>query len=163
MITVEQLLKMPVGEKVGGFELTVKTDKKKWQVGQNWIHQVTLTDTTGDILADVNLGPKYAPLQRSSSIRVIIGIIQAAEISNEKIKRTGIKLFVDQYTVPITIGEPPETMNFSNGEPIKVVRGKIKCWLTAAKVQQNGATIEEVDGFVHHPLLKEIIDSIMEG
>ncbi len=133
-MTIAQLLSMPVDTKVGGFDVIVKTAKKKWQVGDKWIHQVLLMDETGEMLADVNIGINK-PMIRGQKFRVIVSEIQAAE--------KGIKLYVDQFQIE-TITEPPDIMAFAENECTKVVTGKIKTWLVAGCLQ-SGTPTNEVD------------------
>ena len=154
-MTVKQLLEMPIGYKTGGFDLTIKTAKKKWQVGKKWMHQIVLMDETGEIWADVNIG-KNIPLIARTQIHITFCEIQDSEHHNNPCK----KLYVDQFTQPAQIGEPP--MGFEYGDSVKTIRSKILCLLTAARFQ-SGAATDEILKFVNNPQLKEIVDKIMEG
>ena len=137
MITIEQLKKMPIGYRTGGFIKTIKTAKKKWQVDSKWMHQVLLTDETGDMLADVNIGT-YSPLIGGQEIRIIVCEIQETEVRNVPT----LKLYIDQFTMP-SVTEPPDVMNFAGASP-NVIRGKIKTWLVAGCLQ-SGTPPAEVD------------------
>lgn len=150
---ISDIQTFPVGYTFGGgFPLVVKTMKKKWQLEDKWIRQCVLTDGTGDILADVNLGKGH--LGRGNIIKIIVAEIQATD--------TGKKMYVDQYDVP-TQTEPDEPfMTFLDNEQIKTIRSKILCWLTAAKFQ-SGATTHEALNFLEDPDLRKIVDRIMEG
>lgn len=152
MIMIEQIKEMPIGTRFGGFTKTIKTAKKKWQVDGKWIHQVQLMDKTGDMLADVNIG-KYEPLIGGQEIRIIVAEVQETEVRNVPT----LKLYVDQFSMP-TITEPPDVMNLSNGEPARVIRGKIKTWL-AAGCLQSGTPPREVD----RDGIDSLVDWIMEG
>lgn len=132
---IKQILQMPIGQKLGGFVLAVKTAKKKWQIGDNWVHQVLFVDSTGEILADVNIG-KYIPLQRGREYRVVVAEVQAEE-------KLGKKLYVDQFAAITQIGEPDNVMDFPAGESERVIKSKIKCWLVAACIQ-GGKQIEDI-------------------
>lgn len=124
-MNIQQLKEMPAGTRVGGFSLTIKTAKKKWQVDGKWIHQVLVMDNTGEMLADVNI-VKNIPLQRAQTFRVIVSEIQAAE--------QGTKLCVDQFQLD-TITEPDNIIDFVAGESDRTIKGKIKTWLVAACLQ----------------------------
>ena len=142
---------MPGTQFTDGDTFTIKTAKKKWETTSGWMQQVLLTDKTGDILADVNIGSNI-PLQRNQQISLIAAEIQPSE--------DGAKLYIDIFELVTQIGEPP--MTYSTGEPTRIVRGKIKCWLVAGKVQA-GFTGKEILTFAKSDELKQIIDSIMEG
>jgi len=152
---IADIQKYPVGYRFGGCSFTVKTTKKTWQLAdKTWIHQVVLMDETGEMYADVKIG-KYNPLVRGQEIRLVVCEIQKDE-------KQGTKIYVCQFEKATAIGEPPRAMDFPGGEPLNVVRGKIKCWLAAAKVQA-GATIEQQYEYVRDPMLAKIIDEIMNG
>ena len=126
---IKQLLMQPIGQKIGAFPLSIKTYKKNWQVGKIWWCQVICMDETGEMPVDVKIGAQYNPIRgRGSVIHVIVAEVQEAEYLGKDRK----KLVVDQFTIPETIGEPPQTDNYY-GENPQVIRGKVKCWLVAAK------------------------------
>ena len=124
-MTIKQLLAMPIGEKVGGFDLTIKTAKKKWQIGSKWMHQVLAMDETGEMLVDVNIA-KNIPLQRAQTFWVIVSEIQDSE--------QGKKLYVDQFQLA-TVTEPDNVMDFGLAESERVIKSKVKCWLVAGCLQ----------------------------
>jgi hypothetical protein len=152
MTTIKQLLAMPLGYKTGGFAKTIKTAKKKWQVNGKWVHQVLLTDETGDMLADVNIGG-YVPLIAGQEIRVVVCEIQATETGPFASGKT--KLYVDQFVRP-TVTEPPDVMDFAE-ESAKIIRGKIKTWLVAGCLQ-SGTPPKEVD----RAGIESLVDWVME-
>lgn len=158
-MTINQLLSMPTGSRTGSFYLTVKTAKKKWQVGDVWYHQVLLVDETGEMLADVCIG-KYNPLIAGQRPWIIVCEVQEAEIDHTKASRTGKKLLVSEFRHD-TVTEPPE-MGMLSGEGEKVIRSKILCWLTAAKIE-TGESAAGVRAYIKSPILKEIVDFIIEG
>jgi len=169
MITIKQILEAPVGERFGGIELTVKTAKKWFQVGEKWIHQVVLTDATGDILADVKLGFRKLPtvLIRGETIKIIVAEVQAAVPGKQNVQ-TGKKLYVDQFrrppgkTADEHLAEEEEQIELWKVEAAQIVRSKIKCLLVSSKVR-TGADIHSVLLFAEDSDLVEIIDEIVKG
>jgi len=124
MTTVDQLLKMPIGSKTGGFELSIKTFKKTWQVGDVWFSQVILMDETGEIPADVKVGKKYNPIRgRATSIKITVCEIQEAEYLGKDRK----KLLVDQYILPtMTMDEYADEQEALALKWNKEIEGKIR-------------------------------------
>jgi len=152
-VKVSQIQEFPIGYKFGGgFPLTVKTLKKKWEINGGRVQQCVLTDETGDILADVNL--RKGTLMRTWIINIIVAEIQATD--------TGKKMYVGQWSVPTMTADDLPIMDFASGDQTKTIRSKILCWLTAGKVQ-SGASAPEVLEFVEDPILKKVVDRIMEG
>ena len=148
MTTIKQLQNMPVGTRVGGFDKTIKTAKKMWQVDDVWFQQVLLMDETGEMLADVRIGSKRIQLQRTQEIHITVVEIREGE--------KGEFLYIEQYH-PLTTTEPPYTPNFTGDE--RVVRSKIKCWLIASAIQGNQINIINNDMKTNVNLL---VDFIME-
>ncbi len=149
MINIKTLLDNPP-QRIGGFKKTIKTCKKMWQVGDNWVHQVVLTDETGDILTDVMIGKQCIKLQRTQEIHVVVG-----ETRNDYDK---IVLFVEEYVIA-SATEPPYVPNFTGEE--KVVRSKIKCWLVASGIQSKQINLS--DNFdVAKAKIELLVDFIME-
>ncbi len=135
-MTVKQLLAMEIGTKTGGgFPLTIKTVKKRWQASHTncWIHQIILTDLTGDILADV-VCPNNIPFTRTSELLIVICWIQAAE--------NGKKLFVEEWRQE-SITEPPDRLAWATGEEERIIRGKIRHGLVCAYLQSGTKPDEE--------------------
>ena len=128
-MSIKQVLEMPIGSKFGGFDVVIKTCKKKWMVKDKWVQQVILSDDSGDILAEVNTTKKYS-LNRNLVLHITVGIVQAGvpEVGKEGFK----KIYIDQFTSP-AISEPE--LDYSMGD--KITRSKIKCWLVSAKLQAN--------------------------
>jgi len=135
----------PIGQKCGGFWVTVKTSRKLLQIEGEWINPVVITDSSGEMLADVNVG-KYIPLIRGVEIKVVVGIIQNGE--------KGTKLFIDQFEYE-TLTEPPAIMNLTGEE--KTVRGKIRTWLVAACLQ-SGTPPCEIDKTAINSLIKYVME-----
>jgi len=91
-MTIKQLLDMPIGQKVGGFELTVKKYPSKMvEVGKKKIQPVTFIDETGEMVGDV-LNAKYGAIHKGYKIHITVGVIQNGE--------KGKKLFVEQWWIP---------------------------------------------------------------
>lgn len=158
-MTIDQLLKMPVGEKTGGFILTVKKTKKavKLPSGQ-YIHTVILVDDTGEMLADFkDQGGKgaYNPLVKGQEVRIVVSEIQHADPTSKEIAlRSAKKLYVDQFTIATsTVAE------FEAGEEYPdwrtTVRGKIRHGLVCSFIQA-GKEIDKVE-------IKALEDYIMNG
>jgi hypothetical protein len=114
-ITISQLLDMPIGERTGGgFPLTVKHTHKidkytgekseaEWTPSEGYVHEVTLTDGTGDILADMRT-LKYNKLIRRNEVKIIVCEIQHSA------NATGKKLLVHEWDkVTCTADELPES------------------------------------------------------
>ncbi len=152
---IAKIQKMPVGEKFGGgFTLTIKTAKKKTQVGEGWIHTVVFLDPTGEMLADVNIG-KLKPLTRGQPIKIIVAEIQKAEV--------GTKMYVDQFERVGYIGEPPAAdFEILQSDSVQVVRSKISCLLLAGKYG-GGASDVQVLETSKSDIFKEIVDNTIKG
>ncbi len=131
-MTVKQLLAMEIGTKAGGgFALTIKTVKKRWKVANfSWVHQVLLTDLTGDILADVER-PNNIPFIRDTELLVVVCEMQAAEAG-------GHKLAVHEWRK----NSDTEPRVWEAREPESVVRSKIRCKLVCAYLC-SGTTADE--------------------
>ena len=128
-MTIQQILQMPVGQRFGGGDYTVKTCKKKWTDSGRWVQQVVLSDESGDMLVDVNI-EKNIGLQRCSILHVVVGLVQhgVAEVSSDNKKR----IYIEQFTQP-SIPEP--TLSMSMDE--RIARSKVRCWLVAACLQHD--------------------------
>ena len=129
MITIEQLKKMPVGEKIGGgFILTIKKTKKAVQLpNKTYIHTVVLFDKTGEMLADFKdqggIGA-YNPMTKGQEVKIIVAQIQHAE--------AGTKLYVDQFTHNPSLNSEP-----GNDYPDwrTTIRGKIRHGLVCSYIK----------------------------
>jgi len=136
MTTIKQLLDMSIGQKVGGFELTVKKYPSKMvEVGKKKIQPVTFIDETGEMIGDV-LSAKYGAIQKGYKIHITVGIIQNGE--------KGKKLYVEQWWLPTMSMAEYEAKQFDfqqdmkYGEPINIVRGKCKNGLVREYRAKNG-------------------------
>lgn len=167
MLTIKQMLEGKIGEPFGGCEKAIKTYKKIWQDDKGiYYQQVILMDNNGEIPADVKLGDKYNPLRgRVSLLRIVVAEIQEAEYLGKDRR----KLIVHEWAV----GDPyhnesdptalsPYEEHLAGIDSPRVVRGKIKCWLVAAKIQ-SGAKDEDVEDFSNSEILTKIIDNVMKG
>lgn len=114
-MTIKQLLEMPVDKeksRTGGFMLTVKVARTVRTEGKMKLQWVVLSDTTGEILADINLPQtghviQRGPLQSKESIKIVVCWLQPGE--------KGPKLFVDQFIrITQTVDEYYETKESTN-------------------------------------------------
>lgn len=147
MATVKDLLSAEIGAKTGGFTLTIKTVKKRWQADGQWIHQVVLTDTTGDILTDI-VKPSNAPFFRANDLYIIVCEIQASA--------DGKKLVVHEWKQE-TFSEPPERMDWAASDGQEIVAGKIRHGLVCAAVQSKQIEIVNEDD------LRQWVNFILTG
>lgn len=147
-MTIKQLLEMPVGEKIGGFVLTIKKTKKAVQLpNKNYIHTAVLFDSTGEMLADFkDPGGKgaYNPMIKGQEVKVIVAEIQQAE--------AGTKLYVDQFSLVTS-------QDFEPGNDYPdwrvTVRGKIRHGLVCSYIKA-GKKIDKTE-------INTLIEYIMEG
>lgn len=129
--TIKQLLSMPIGQKTGGYELSIKTFKKTWQVDGIWWSQCIFMDGTGEIPADVKVGTQYNPLrgQVGERIHITVAEIQEAEYLGKDRK----KLVVDQFTIPTkTIDEYDQATEDWHQLHEEEVKGKIRHGIVCA-------------------------------
>ena len=152
-MTIKQLLAMPIGEKVGGFELSIKTFKKTFQAGKLWFQQVILMDSTGEMPADVNVGTEYNPIRgRASSIRIVVCEVQEAEYLGKDRK----KLLVHECTFPtVTVDEWEEEQEAIETKWNKETEGKIRHGLTCSFIKAG----KEID----KPAIEALVKYIMTG
>jgi len=155
-MTIDQILKMPIGQKFGGFDLTIKTAKKKWQVNKTWMHQVCLMDETGEMLADVNIG-QYIPLHRGTRIHIIVAEVQ----DNEK----GKKLYIDQFDrLTMTVPEYEAQIGSAEDDWDKVNRGKVRHGLICALIRSGQIKEEDIPlGSGAKMKIEALVDYIMTG
>jgi len=154
-MNIAQIQKMPVGERLGGFVLTVKKTKKSVQLPNGYyIHTVVLFDSTGEILTDFkDQGGKgaYNPLIKGQEVKIVVAGIQHAE--------TGTKLYVDQFSLVTS-------QNLEPGEDYPdwrvTVRGKIRHGLVCSLIRAGEITIEPItkESKKH---IEAMAEYIMEG
>ena len=149
-MNIAQLKEMPVKSKVGGFELSVKTFKKNFQIKDIWFQQVILMDETGEITADVKTGKKYKPLRgHGNKIKIIVCEIQESEYMNKPCK----KLYVEQHTTPTsTVDEYEAEQDSLSLKWDKEIAGKIRHGVVCSYIRA-GNTISNAD--------KEIIEALV--
>lgn len=157
-MTIKQLLEMPIGERVGGFECSIKTFKKTFQVGKVWFQQVILMDSTGEMPADVNVGTSRNPLRgRASSLKIVVCEVQEAEYLGKDRK----KLLVHEYIIPaITADEWEEEQAAIEAKWNKETEGKIRHGLVCSciKAGQAFCDIEK-----YKPEIEALVKYIMTG
>lgn len=130
--TIKQLLAMPIGQKTGGYDLSIKTAKKKLPVKDIWWQSVVLLDSAGsEMPADVKIG-KNIPLISGSEIKIIVAEVQNAEHLSKGRK----KLVVDQFSIPTQTADEFQSKQDELDREIKlIVESKIRCWLVSASIQ----------------------------
>lgn len=156
--TIKQLLAMPIGQGTGGYDLSIKTAKKKLPVKDVWWQSVVLLDSAGsEMPADVKIG-KNIPLVSGSEIKIIVAEVQNAEHLSKDRK----KLVVDQFSIPTqTVDEFQSKQDELDKEVKLIVRSKIKCWQVAGYLSQQGITPVDAEEFAKSQELDEIVDSII--
>ncbi len=130
-MTIKELLEMKLYEEAsGGFMLTVKHTHKITKVTGGYTQELTLTDDTGDMKADMEM-EAYSPFVRREEIRIILCEIQPSTENK--------KLFVKKWEkITRTADELPESENRiykpqQNGPDWEAIgRGKVKHGLTCA-------------------------------
>ena len=157
-MTIKQLLEMPIAEKVGGFELSIKTFKKTFQVGKGWFQQVILMDSTGEMPADVNIGKQGNPLRgRAKSLKIVVCEVQEAEYLGKDRK----KLLVHEYTIPtITVDEWEEEQAVMEAKWSKEIEGKIRHGLVCSCIKAGFAFCDIEDG---KSKIEALVKYIMTG
>ncbi len=144
---ISDILKLETNKAVQG-TFTVKTAKKIWQDSDGYVHQVLLTDPTGDMLADCFVGD-FNKINRGMQIDLIQAMTQHGE--------AGIRLYVQEWKYSgEAISEPPEQMSHDD----RVVRSKIKCRLAEAYLIHYGE--ESITVFLKSKDCEEIITEIMK-
>ena len=131
-MTIKELFTIPSYETLGGFTLIVKTVKKKWEIGNDKIQQVVLTDKTGDILADICLRKTqygFDILTRCLEIIVIAAEMQETETGERK-------LYVSQYNIP-SRSEPDYGLPTDYPDWDKINRGKVRHGLVCSYIKAN--------------------------
>ena len=155
MITIAQLLVMPVGERVGGgFLMTIKTVKKSTQLPNGkFVHTVVLFDNTGEMLADIKDPGTYNPPIRGTQLLIVVAEIQAAE--------KGTKLYIDQFDFPASKSEPDY---YAGGDNIPdwqtITRGKIRHGIVCACIK-TGNSLVRVNEL--KPQIEELVEYVFTG
>lgn len=166
MITINQLLQMPINERVGGgFTLTIKATKKYVNLPDGTpIYTVILVDSTGEMLADFK-GTKgtYAPFIKGEPIKIIVAQVQAADPSSNKIAlQEGKKLYVDQFEkLTQTLSEFEQEQDTWKLEWDKQTRGKVRHGVVCAMIKAGfniSAITEE-----YKPAIEKLVDYIFNG
>jgi len=144
-MTIDQLLKMSVGEKVdGGVVFAVKTTKNWTRLpDNNYVFTVVLFDDTGEVLADFK-NAAYDPLKKRDNVSIVAAQIQAADPSSKKIAlKEGKKLWVDQYVIVTNHASRTEPDYYQGDEELRdwqaVTKGKIRHGLTCAYIRAGKA------------------------
>lgn len=154
IMTITQLLAMPVESRIGGgFILTVKTTKKYVQLpNKKYVHTVVLFDKTGEMVADF-LSGTYNPLIKGEQIKIIVAEIQALVLKDGA---SGIKLYVSQFErLTQTLDEYEREQNEYALVWDKQTRGKIRHGLVCSYIR-TGAEIDK-------ERIEQLVEYIMTG
>lgn len=138
MTTVQQIKNWPINQKGSGFEVTVKTAGKTWQLpkSEKWMQQTVIQDETGEMRADFFIR-KYTPIRSGQQYYIHIGIVQ------EDMKY-GKKLYIDQFhAITQTADEYEASINFALEESERIVRSKIKHGLVCAWVRRTADNVDK--------------------
>ena len=113
-----------------------EVSKGKWQ------HQVSISDSSGDALADVNVGT-YKPLQRGVALHITVGIVQAGvpEKVKGETKPDFKKIYIDQFTIPSDIGEPDRGYNYSSES--RDIPGMVRHGVTCSYIQAGKEPVKQ--------------------
>lgn len=133
-MTIQQLLELKLYEEAsGGFMLTVKHTHKITKVQGGFTQELTLTDDTGDILADMVM-ETYSPFVRRQEIRIITCEIQPATEGKKLLVKKWEKITCTADELPISedrIYRPQQ----SGPDWEAIGRGKVKHGLICAFIQ----------------------------
>ena len=156
-MTIQEILKLDTNKDVRG-TFTVKTAKKIWEDSEGYIHQVLLSDSTGDMLADCFVG-SFTKIQRGSQIDLIEAMTQHGE--------NGIRLYVQMWEYAgEPVSEPPDHRILSNYNGDRAVQGKIKTHLVAAFIMKYGTAKNEngkdADDFADSDFCNSIVSKLMK-
>ncbi len=160
-MTIDQLLKMPVGERIGGgFILTIKTTKKSVQLpNKKYIHTVVLFDKTGEMVADF-LSGTYNPLIKGEQVKIVVAEIQALVLKDGA---NGIKLYVSQFErLSQTVDEYEREQNEYKLEWDKQTRGKIRHGLVCSLIK-SGVLLPDILDVGYKPLIEKLVEYVFTG
>ena len=149
-MTIQQLLDMKLYEEANGFRLTVKHTRKITKVQGGWTQELTFTDDTGDILADMVM-ETYSPFVHRQEIIILDCEIQPTT--------EGKKLLVKKWEkITCTADELPERYPLRQTGPNweAIGRSKVKHGLTCAYIQV-GRDIDEAS----RRLIAKLADWVM--
>ncbi len=135
-MTIQQLFDMELYEEAsGGFVLTVKHTHKATKVLGGWTHELTLTDDTGDIKADMVM-EVYSPFVRRQEIRIILCEIQPTTEGKKILVKKWERITCTADELPERERRDPLRQNGPNWEAIG--RGKVKHGILCATIQRHG-------------------------
>lgn len=147
---IVEILKLPVNRSVSGV-FAVKTCKKKWEDTDGWVHQVVLSDSTGDILADVHI-VENRPIQRGTQLILLEAMTQQGV--------GGLRLYIEKFKQETTT-EPLEGSYLASFQSLqREVKSKVKCRYGEAYLVKYGK--EGLLDFLESDLMKEIIDEVLK-
>ncbi len=152
-MNIEQIKQIPIGQENrfgGGITLAIKTKKECKEFKKNlWIHKVLLSDGADDILADVNVGPRYNPLT-SPDITIIVAWLKDSDHLNKPIKM----LYIDQFRINSQT-EPDFDADWKAPDWDAINRGKVRHGLVCAYIRA-GKTIDKTE-------IGKLVEYIMNG
>lgn len=158
---IKQLQTQPIGQKISGFTLSIKTYKKNWQSGKFWWQQIICMDETGEMPVDVKTGLVYNPIRgRANAIHVIVAKIQEAEYLGKDRK----KLVVDQFSIPaITYdqGQELEAEQWKQHQEDEI-KGKIRHGVVCSMIQADFNIHELAEG-TYNSDVNSLVNFIQTG
>ena len=158
MTSIVDILKMEVDQGTGGYELTVKTVKKRTQVEQYWFQEVIFTDGEHEILGDMKFTANLG-LTRNTRIRIIVG----CRTEREKANKTVPCLYVDQWADASPIMSEPGLDSEAEqwyAARQKEIEGKCRYGVVCA-ILHTGTKCYEIAK--HKEVINAVVDFIMTG
>lgn len=163
MTTIKDILAMPLDQGTGGYDLTVKTVKKRTTVRDFWIQETILTDGKDDILAELKC-LKNISVIRNTLIHITVG----RRVERDKSNRMVPCLYIDQWADASPLMSEPNMMTEAEewyAARQNEIKGKcrygIVCAYVRGYVQENGILPEFSKG--RKDDINELVDFIMTG
>lgn len=158
MTTIAEIQKLETGAKVSDLTVVVKKTKKKSQLGDETTQEFVLSDTTGEILAEILLAETdfgTETLIRNETLNIRKGEIQQSV--------EGTRLYVSIYE-RLKFTEPPEISAYGYELPDweKVNRGKVRHGLCCGLIRR-GEQLDYLLVEATQDKIEKVINYIMEG
>ena len=157
MTSILDILQMEVDQGTGGYELTIKTVKKRTQVDNLWFQEVTFTDGKHEILGDIKFTANVG-LTRNAKIRIIVGCRAERDKNNKSVPC----LYVDQWAdASPLMSEPGLTSEAEEWYAArqKEIEGKCRYGVVCAIIQSSGFT----PNAEQKEAVNKVVDFIMTG
>ena len=106
MTKIKDILALPVGQGTGGYELTIKTAKKAWEVKGVSYQRVMLTDGPDEMLAELTLRGNNR-MQPRTIIHITVGHRGELDVNN---KPTPALLIAEWADASPVMSEPMDMM-----------------------------------------------------